>query len=397
MASLEDLLTDPLAAYAAVREHGPVGRTDLGPVVVGYDAAREILTDRRYEDRFTAVLAMQGVTSGSFFDWMARSPLDHDGEDHRRWRALMSRTFTPRSVEQLRPALVRLTEELVDRFVDRGTCDVVAELADVLPSWGLGELIGVPEADRDRFCTLANTIGLGFNAMTVVERIGEIDAALDELLAYTSGLVARRRHEPRDDLVSRLAAVVDDPDAADGGPPWTTEDIASFVAGLVFAGHETTRNQIGLMVSVLAAHPTVWDAVADGRLRSTDVVEEVLRVRSTATGVVRIATADDERAGVALTAGEMVLVSLWAADHDPAAYADPDVFDPGAHASTPHLAFGHGPHHCLGAALARTELQVALDVLAARITCPVLADGARWRPPFGITGPDALPITFRRR
>jgi cytochrome P450 len=395
--ALDRFLADPLATLAETRNAGPVGRNEIGPVVVGYEAAREVLTDRRYEDRFTAVLALQGITSGTFHDWMARSPLDHDGDDHRRWRALMSRTFTPRSVERLRPALAAMTDALVDRFVDRGACEVMAEVADVLPSWGLGELIGVPEADRDRFCTLANTIGLGFNAVTLPQRIGDVDAALDELLEYTGALVARRRAEPSDDLVSRLAAVVDDPDAADGGPAWTEDDMASFVAGLVFAGHETTRNQIGLMVWVLSSHPRVWDAVADGTLTSAEVVEEVLRLRSTATNVARVATEDDTLHDVPVASGELVLVSLWGADHDPAAFPEPEAFDPAAHSSPGHLAFGHGPHHCLGAALARAELQVALEGLSRRITCPVLAEGAAWRPPVGITGPDRLPVTFTAR
>ncbi|MCU0267843.1 MAG: cytochrome P450 [Acidimicrobiales bacterium] len=394
---LDRLLSDPIGALAQARSTGPVCHNEMGPVVVGYEAVREVLTDRRYEDRITTVLALQGVTSGPFHDWMARSPLDHDGEEHRRWRALMSRTFTPRRVERLRPALVAMTERLVDGFVERGECEVMTELADVLPSWGLGELIGVPEEDRDRFCDLANTIGLGFNAIMLPLHIHEVDAALTELLAYATTLVDARRREPADDLVSRLAATIDDPAAADGGPPWSTDDIASFVAGLVFAGHETTRNQIGLLVWVLSAHPEVWDAVASGAVSSAAVVEEVLRLRSTATSVVRVATEDDTRHGVPVRAGEPVLVSLWGADHDPSAFPEPEVFDPTRSAGAGHVAFGHGPHHCLGAALARAELQIVLDVLARRVTCPVLVDGGQWRPPVGITGPDRLAVTFAAR
>ncbi len=169
------------------------------------------------------------------------------------------------------------------------------------------------------------------------------------------------------------------------------------MAGLVFAGHETTRNQIGLMVWLLSSHPEVWDGVADGTLPAAAVVEEVLRDRSTATGVMRVATEDEDLAGVPVRAGEHVMVSLWSADHDPAAFPQPDEFDSTAHGSTPHLAFGHGAHHCLGAALARAELQVTLEVLARRITCPVLDGPGEWRPPVGITGPDWLPITFKPR
>jgi cytochrome P450 len=356
-----------------------------------------VLTDRRYEARFTDVLERQGIRSGAFFDWMARSPLDHDGEDHRRWRALMSRTFTPRSVERLRPALEAITNRLVDGFAPRGHGEFMAEVADLLPSWGLGELIGVPEADRQRFSDLANTIGLGFNAVLLPHRIDDVDTALAELLDYTAALVAERRVDPRDDLVSRLAAAVDDPAAADGGPPWTADEIASFVAGLVFAGHETTRNQLGLMVWLLADHPEVWDAVAAGERTAAEVVEEVLRLRSTATSVARTAATDADLHGTPVHEGDLVFVSLWSADHDPAAFADPERFDPDGHGSASHVAFGHGPHHCLGAALARAELQVALEVLTRRIGPPKVMGEVAWRPPLGITGPEQLPITFELR
>jgi cytochrome P450 len=390
-------LVDPIGSLADARAECPVARNDFGPVVLRHDAVREVLADRTYEARFTDILARQGIVDGAFYDWMARSPLDHDGEPHRRWRALMSRTFTPRSVERLRPALVDITEHLVDGFAAAGQCEFMAEVADLLPSWGLGELIGVPEPDRERFSGLANTIGLGFNAILLPQRIGDVDAALTELLAYTEALVAERRREPADDLVSRLAAVIDDPDAADGGPPWTAEEVASFVAGLVFAGHETTRNQLGLMVWVLGEHPEVWDAVAAGQMDVADVVEEVLRLRSTATSVARTATADGTLHGTPIAAGDFVFVSLWAADHDPAAFPDPEAFDPESHRGAAHVAFGHGPHHCLGAALARAELQVALEVLTRRIGCPTIDGEIEWRPPLGITGPEALPITFAPR
>jgi cytochrome P450 len=390
-------LVDPIGALADARAECPVARNDLGPVVLRHDAVRDVLADRSYEARFTDVLRRQGIVDGAFFDWMARSPLDHDGEPHRRWRALMSRTFTPRSVERLRPALVDITERLVDGFAADGRCEFMADVADLLPSWGLGELIGVPEPDRERFSDLANTIGLGFNAILLPQRIADVDAALTELLAYTEALVASRRHDPADDLVSRLAATIDDPAAADGGAPWTAPEVASFVAGLVFAGHETTRNQLGLMLWVLADHPEVWDAVGAGTMDATDVVEEVLRLRSTATSVARTATADATLHGTPVAAGDFVFVSLWAANHDPAAFPDPEAFDPAAHRNAAHVAFGHGPHHCLGAALARAELQVALAVLTRRITCPTIVGEVPWRPPLGITGPDELPITFTAR
>jgi cytochrome P450 len=151
------------------------------------------------------------------------------------------------------------------------------------------------------------------------------------------------------------------------------------------------------MVWLLADHPEVWEAVATGQHAATEVVEEVLRLRSTATSVARTATVDGDLHGTPVQSGDLVFVSLWSADHDPAAFDDPERFDPAAHAGASHVAFGHGPHHCLGAALARAELQVALEVLTRRIGPPTVAGTVTWRPPLGITGPEQLPITFEPR
>jgi cytochrome P450 len=128
-----------------------------------------------------------------------------------------------------------------------------------------------------------------------------------------------------------------------------------------------------------------------------ETVEEVLRQRSTVTAVGRAAPKDFEHAGEHIDAGSTLLLSLWSANHDPAVYRRPDELAPEENRTAPHLAFGHGAHHCLGAALARAELQEALAALSARLTCPKLAAGASWKPPIGITGPETLPITFAAR
>jgi hypothetical protein len=319
---------------------------------------------------------------------MAQSPLNRDGEDHQRWRALMSRTFTPRSVERLRPFLRAAAHELIDGFAERGTCEFMGEFADAYPSLGLCELIGVPQQDRDRFRGWANTIGLGFSPL-VAMHIAQVDEALTQLLAYTGELATARRAEPRDDLVTRIAQAAD----ADG---WTDSEIRGAIAGLVFAGHETTKNQLGWMVSLLAERPDVWDAVGAGSLAPAEVVEEVLRHRGAVTGVGRTPIEPIDIGGERLEPGEQVFLSVWSANHDEKAFPKPDTIAPKENVE-PHLAFGHGAHHCLGAALARAELQDALAALTSRLECPAIGADAQWRPPLGINGPERLPLVFTAR
>jgi cytochrome P450 len=222
-------------------------------------------------------------------------------------------------------------------------------------------------------------------------RITDIDTALTRLLEYTGELAAKRRAEPRDDLVTRIAQTADE----EGG--WTDFEVRGFIAGLVFAGHETTKNQLGWMVALLAERPDVWEAVAAGTLTPAEVVEEVMRLRGAATNVGRTVAEPIEVQGERLEPGTRLLLSLWSANRDEAAYPEPDALAPRANAELPHVAFGHGPHFCLGAALARAELQEALAALTARLQCPTVEAGARWMPPVGITGPEVLPIRFTPR
>jgi cytochrome P450 len=389
--SLPEFLEDPFGSLARARDDGGLADFGLALGVVGYDDVRTLLTDStRLRADFASFLRSLGITSGAFYNWMAMSPLNKDGPEHLRWRALMSRTFTPRRVEQLRPFLRRAAHELIDGFAARGECEFMAEFADAYPSLGLCELIGVPVADRDRFREWANTIGLGFNPVELAERIADVDAALIALVEYTGELAEMRRKNPRDDLVTRIAQAAHE----DG---WSTDEARGFIAGLVFAGHETTKHQLGWMVAVLSELPGVWDGIAADAARASEVVEEVLRLRSTVTSVGRTVVEPVEFRDEEIPPGTFLLLSLWGADHDPAAFPHAERFDLAAHRDAPHVAFGHGPHHCLGAALARAELQEGLAALSARVTCPTIGAGAMWRPSAGITGPTQLPIRFETR
>ena len=387
---MAEVLADPFAALRRAREAGAVADTDIGVAVLRHEAMRDLLGDPRLRANFPDFLHTLGITSGAFHDWMAASPLNKDGAEHQRWRTVVSRTFTPRRVDQIRPFLHDAAHELIDRFASRGGCEFVAEFADVFPSLGLCELIGVPMEDRDRFRGWANTIGFGFSPAVLAQHIAEVDDALTQLIAYTGELAELRRDDPRDDLVTRIAqAAIED--------GWTKHEAASAIAGLVFAGHETTRNQLGWMVVAVAQSPDLWDAVAAGTVAATDVVEEVLRFRSAVTGIGRRVTEPVDVDGERLEPGTSLFLSIWSADHDDSVFPRADVLDVQAHRDTPHLAFGHGAHFCLGAALARAELQEALIALTARITRPVIGADTQWKPPIGINGPDRLPLTFTAR
>lgn len=387
---LQDFLNDPFGTLERARADGWLADFGISTGVLRYTEVRELLGDPRLRANFTEFLRTFGITSGPFYEWMAMSPLNRDGADHLKWRAVLSRTFTPRRVEQIRPFLRDAAHELIDMFAARGACEFVAEFADAYPSLGLCELIGVPFEDRDRFRGWANTIGLGFSPIELSQRIGEVDAALTELLSYTAELAAKRRQDPRDDLITKMAQ-------AGREEGWTDDMIHGAIAGLVFAGHETTKNQLGWMVSVLSERPGTWDGVARGELTAQDVVEEVMRYRSAVTGVGRTVAEPIERDGQRLEAGTQLFLSVWSADHDEKVYGRPKEVDIAGNGDTPHLAFGHGAHHCLGAALARAELQEALTALTTRLTCPRVTEGATWKPPAGINGPLALPITFAAR
>ncbi|MCB1262976.1 MAG: cytochrome P450, partial [Acidimicrobiales bacterium] len=253
---MTDFFVDPHAALAEARAAGPVLDDGIGGVVLRYEDVRATLADpARFREAFIDALRLGGVTSGAFHDWMAISPLDRDGDEHKAWRAVMARTFTPRQVEAMRPAIAARCQELIDTFPMGEPFDVVAAFAQRLPLDALCALVGVPDGDRDDFRVWADTIGLGFDILGAGQRIDEIDAALEQLLAYTTELVALRTAEPADDLVSRIA------EAAVSGA-FTQQEAVSSVAGLVFAGHETTRNQLGTTWVLLATTAGAWDDVA---------------------------------------------------------------------------------------------------------------------------------------
>ncbi len=392
------VLTDPFTAtadgarhrvYDAFTARGPVHRIALpgggeGWLVTGYDAARALLADPRIvkggpaHGPFVAELP-PGVASA-----IGHHMLSFDPPDHTRLRRLVSAAFTRRRSERLEPRIQELTDALLDGLAGRAEVDLISEFAYPLPISVICELLGIPEADRAAFRGWTRPLvsgGLaGLTAYT---------AAATALVDYVRELLDRKRAVPADDLLSALVAVHED------GDRLSEDELTSMVYLLLLAGHETTVNLIGNGVRALLTHPDQLALLRARPDRIAAAVEELLRFDGPLQSAIPALTAAPVRIGeVDLPAGEVVVISLLAANRDPARTAHADRLDL-SRTESPHLAFGHGIHHCLGAPLARIEARIALGRLIERfprLELAVPAAELERLPSLLMNGLAALPV-----
>ncbi|MFC4118622.1 cytochrome P450 [Nonomuraea zeae] len=342
-------------------------------VATTHELCTTLLRDPRFgrgADPLDTESAGQPVDS---FLWM-------DPPDHTRLRALVSRAFTPRMLERLRPRIEAITAELIAELPDEA--DLVSGFAYPLPVMVISEMLGVPPEDHERFRGWSETLARSLDPMLTAELISETGRARREFRDYFRSLVEHRRERPGDDLVSALAQL---------GELSESELLATCVLLLV-AGHETTVNLIGNGVLNLARH----GLLAQAARRPRQVVEEVLRYDPPVQLTSRNALEDTELGGVPVPKGTPVLALIGAANRDPAVFPDPGRFDVGRDPGR-HLAFGLGIHFCLGATLARMEGEIALSALAAAAPKLELADPA---PPYKanmvLRGLATLPVRLGR-
>jgi cytochrome P450 len=373
----------------AARERNWYARAPLGIAVLRHTECAALLRDRRLRRGSSSTLAGWGVSSGPFADWMREILLNLEGEAHARQRALVGGAFGRRNVDALVPVMRETAHALVDRFAARGRCEFMAEFADPYPARVIATVFGIPPGDFDRFLALATDLGLGFGP-AVAQHLPRVEAALEGLSDYCDDLTARRRREPADDLVSTLVTAEAD------GDRLTTAELRTLLTATVFAAQDTTRNQLGLGLLAFAAHPAQWALLAERPELATPAVEEIVRLYPTTPVLSRWAAEDLTFQGLDIPAGTQIMILVGAANTDPA------VFGPGAAAfditarRPPALTFGAGPHFCLGAWLARTELREALTLLAGRLHDVAVDGPVASRPPVGITGPVALPLRYTR-
>ncbi|MFC6091303.1 cytochrome P450 family protein [Saccharothrix lopnurensis] len=387
-------LRDPHPALRALREDGPVHRAVLPTrlpvwVVVDHEAAKAVLADERVAKdhrRLGEIMSAKLEAAGGDPRLSALyrgNMLVMDPPDHTRLRKLLAKDFTGRRVEQLRPRVERLTADLLDAMPSDVEVDLVEHFAFPLPMTVICELLGVPESGRAPMRTWSQHLMGEAGAAAALTASGEITSYLTEL-------IAAKRADPGDDLLSALTR------ASDDGDRLTEAELLGTCLLLVVAGHETTAGLIGSAAEWLLRDERTRARLVEDPDLIPRAVDELLRLTSPVSlTTARFTKAPVRVGGTTIPEGEVVLVSLPAANRDPARFADPDTFD--ADRPTGHLAFGHGLHFCIGAPLARLEGEIALRHLLARFpryTGTVPADDLQPRRSLTVTGWRALPVVL---
>jgi cytochrome P450 len=383
-------VTDPHPVYAELRATPGLVRWDRKDLwlVARHAEVDAVLRDRRLGRSFTPREPTERFAPWNFVN--EHSMLELEPPDHTRLRRLVSSSFTPRRVEALREAVTTIVDRLLDEAADAaedGVVDLVPALAEPLPVEVIAELLGVPAADRTLLRPWSNAIVALYEPE---HSDADADAAITaaaEFTAYLRDLVAERRSQPGEDLLSGLVAVSEE------GDRLTEDEVVVTAILLLNAGHEASVNVAANAVVALLTHPEQWRRLQADRTLVGPAVEEVIRWDTPLSLFDRLVLEPVEVAGAHLEPGERVGLLLGAANRDPAAFDDPDAFDVGR---TPnhHVGFGAGIHFCLGAPLARLELRIALDRLVSRFPGLGLAGEPVRRPTYQFRGWSSVPVAL---
>jgi cytochrome P450 len=358
------------------------------------------MTPRRYTA--TSYAAVQTVLRGG--DWtsdqrrasqvpaiaaeaLASVLLFMDAPDHTRVRGLIGKAFTPARIDQLRPRIAQLTEELLAPLREAGGLEVISDFAYPLPVTVICELLGVPASDRDLFRTLTRDMAAVIDLDATPEEYGRAAGAALTFTAYLVPLFEQRRRDPRNDLISALVAV------EEAGDRLGADELLATVLLLLVAGHETTMNLIGNGLLALLRHPDQLELLRVRPELMPAAVEELLRYDTPVRRVARIARRDTTLDGQRIRAGDQLIAMLHDANHDPTVFPAPDKLDITRDARR-HVALGAGPHYCLGAPLARAEAQVALAALIDLPDLQLAAHEPQWRPIETLHALESLPVAF---
>jgi cytochrome P450 len=384
---------DPYPTYAQIRERGPLQLPGMTlNVFSSFPDCDDVLRHpSSASDRLKSTAAQREIAEGA--EARPVGPpgfLFLDPPDHTRLRKLVSKAFVPKVVKALEPDITALVDGLLDKVEEQGSFDVVSDLAYPLPVAVICRLLGVPIEDEPKFSHASALLAAALDP--VISFTGQAPDSFDEMFQaglwlreYLRDLIALRRSDPGDDLMSALIHV------EESGDQLTEEEVVATCNLLLVAGHETTVNLIANAILAMLRHPSQWAAVSADPQRVSAVVEETLRYDPPVQLMGRIA-ADDMTIGETLVPkGDVMMLLLAAAHHDPAAFDRPDEFDPDRE-NIRHLGFGKGPHFCLGAPLARLEAAVALSKVTARFPQARMAGEPQYKPNLTLRGLASLEV-----
>jgi cytochrome P450 len=365
-------------------------RSDLGYLVLGREQGMALLKDRRLSFPAVELLELQGLTDGIIHERTVKGLMTQSGPPHARLRRLVTGAFTPRQVERLRPRLREDLEGLWQDIAPAGRCDAVTALARPLPSMAIAELLGVP-GDAALLARWSASLQAVFD-MDMDARRAEIEAAYEEVRDYTADLVARRREQPGDDLMSALVHYERD------GDRLTDDEIYTLAASIISGGTDTTESQLAHGLRLFADHPEQWDLLGNDPALAEQACQEVLRFEPIVPFTARLVREELEVEGIVFPAGTVLFVCAATANRDPQTYTDPGRFDITAdRGGAQVVTFGFGAHFCAGSHLARAEIIEALTFLAPRMR-DLRPDGEpSFGTPAGIYSMHRLPLRFTAR
>jgi pimeloyl-[acyl-carrier protein] synthase len=394
---LPEFRADPYPLYRQLRSADPVHWSAfLGfwvltryadCVAVLRDAARFSADPRNWAGFADVVQALGGP--GPLLHMQTKWMLLLDPPDHTRLRTLVNKAFTPRVVEGLRPRIQEIVDSLLDDVQGVSGMDVITDLAYPLPVIVIAELLGVPTEDRDKFKDWSRDLARTLDPIITPEIVEAGNTATLAFIEYFRALVAKRRKEPREDLISGLIA------AEEQGDRLSEEELLATCVLLFGAGHETTMNLIGNGMAALLRHPDQLTQLKQDPGLIQSAVEEFLRYDGPVQMTARTVLQDVEIGGKIIPKGQQAITVLGAANHDPAQFADPDRLDITRKDSRHLLTFSHGIHYCLGAPLARVEAQIAINTLLHRMPgLRLQSEELAWRETVTLHGLKALPVVF---
>lgn len=395
-----EFLSNPHPMLAMLRESGPVMPFDerINVLVTRYDDCDTILRDKRLGREVLTVMTEEEKAAlppaNETFAPVAKLQrgfmLFRDPPNHSRLRGLVAKAFTPRMISKLDEQIQHIADDLIDQIIEKGEMEAIADFALPLPVTVIAELLGVPEEERGNFNHRAGQL-VGANDLVPAtpEQIKIVVEATTEIADYVGDLIARKRANPDDRLLSALIRIEEE------GDKLTEDELVATALLVLTAGYETTTNLIGNGLKTLLEHPDQWEMLKANPDLTPSAVQEILRYEPPITLTGRYALQDFEIQGIPVKRLKQVGIMLITANRDPRKYTDPDTFDITRAEVTP-MTFGGGIHYCLGAPLAKLEGDIAFRTLARRLPDMKLStDTFDWRKLFVLRGLERLPIALQ--